>query len=256
MLVGDFQGLKIYRAVPEDKLTRKDGTPREPRRLGKIHLAVFTPDGRRMIGFMVSPPDIAGMIKQPDRFVPFDALSWYEGVLVVADSKASYDKAAAERLGVDLDACIVWCGMDVVTEAGKTLGYCSNAAFNPKTGVVTAFTVTAGAAATALLGTVEMPASMVRGYRDGAMIVSDDAAELDVSGGMAAKAAEATVVISDKVKSGARKLDEHGSVAVEKGSRALGKQLGKTKGMFKAFKEEYKKASGSAGSSAKKKSKR
>ena len=73
---------------------------------------------------------------------------------------------------------------------------------------------------------------------------------------MAAKAAEATVVISDKVKSGARKLDEHGSVAVEKGSRALGKQLGKTKGMFKAFKEEYKKASGSAGSSAKKKSKR
>lgn len=253
MRAQDFQGLKVYRAVPKDKQTRKDGTPRDPRKLGKVHFPVFTPDGLRMVGFMVTPPDVVGMIKQPDRFVAFDALSVYEGVFVVADDKASYDKAAAKRLGIDLDACIIWCGMDVVTESGTRLGYCADADFNPKTGRVKSFFLTAGAAATTLLGNVEMPASYLRGYRDGAMIVADEAASLEVSGGMAAKAAEASVVIGDKVKKGARTLDEKGSAAVDKGSRALGRQLGKTRGMFTAFKDEFKKA---AGPSPKKKNNR
>ncbi len=54
-----------------------------------------------------------------------------------------------------------------------------------------------------------------------------------------------------QVKKGAKKLDDKGSVAIDKGSRALGKQLGKTRGMFKSFAAEYKKA---AGTPAKKKS--
>ena len=39
--------------------------------------------------------------------------------------------------------------------------------------------------------------------------------------------------------------------AVDKGSRALGKQLGKTRGMFKAFKDEYQKASGGSSKASK-----
>ena len=73
----------------------------------------------------------------------------------------------------------------------------------------------------------------------------DDAvADLEVSGGAAARAAEITVKVSAKVKEGAKVLDDHGSVAVEKGTRAVGRQLGKTKGMFRAFKSEFKKAAG------------
>ncbi len=67
----------------------------------------------------------------------------------------------------------------------------------------------------------------------------------------AAKAAEASVVVGDKVKKGAMVLDDKGSVAVDKGSRALGKQLGKTRGMFKAFKDEYQKASGGSSKATK-----
>ena len=67
----------------------------------------------------------------------------------------------------------------------------------------------------------------------------------------AAKAAEASVVVGDKVKKGAKVLDDKGSVAVDKGSRALGKQLGKTRGMFKAFKDEYQKASGGSSKATK-----
>ena len=39
-------------------------------------------------------------------------------------------------------------------------------------------------------------------------------------------------------------IDDAGSKALDKGSKALGKQLGKTKGMFGSFMSEYKKAAG------------
>lgn len=244
MRVADFQGVKIYRAPAKDKQTAKDGTPREPKRLGKVHFPVFTPRGNRVVGFMIKQPDVAGMIKQPDRFVPLDALSIYEGVLSVIDERANFDAPAAKRLGIDLDACLIWTGMDVVTESGKNVGYCADAEFDGKTGAVSLFVLDGGSASSLLVGNIEMPAAYLKGYRDGAMIVSDETLELQLTGGAAAKAAEASVVIGDKVKKGAAKLDEHGSKALDKGSRALGKQLGKTKGMFSAFASEYRKAAG------------
>ena len=36
MRAGDFVGAKIYRKPTEDKRTKKDGTPRSPKKLGKI----------------------------------------------------------------------------------------------------------------------------------------------------------------------------------------------------------------------------
>ena len=245
MLASSFQGQKVYRIPAEGARTNKDGTPRDPRKLGKVHFAVFTPAGSRVVGFMVTPPEIAGMVKRPDMFVALDAFQVYEGVLAVPDRKDSFDKAAAKRLGLDLDRCVIWTGMDVVTESQQTLGYCSDASFDLKTGRVEYLALTRGATASALLGDVRMPAEYVVGYRDGFMIVKDAAAELEVSGGAAAKAAEVSVKVGDAVSRGAKKLDDKGSVALEKGTRAVGKQLGKTRGMFKAFKSEFKKAAGS-----------
>lgn len=248
MRTQDFQNVWIYRIPEPSKRTAKDGTPRDPKRLGRIHFPVFTADGARVVGFMVTPPDVAGMVKRADRFVARDAIKVYEGAVAVEDVKGTYDAAAAERLGIDLDTCIIWTGMDVVTRSGKRLGYCSDAAFNPKTGAVTSFTVTGGMATQALLGTIEMPASMLRGYREGAMIVSDAAAELELSGGAAARAGEISAHVGVKVKKGAQVLDDKGSEALDKGSRALGKQLGRTRGMFSAFKTEFKRASGGGAS--------
>lgn len=247
MLVSSFTGTKVYRKPAEDKQVKKDGTPRKPKKLGKIHLPVFTPDGRRVVGFMVSLPDIAGMVKQPDRFVALDAFGMYEGAVVVNDAKGSFDKPAAKRLGIDLDACIVLVGMDVCTTAAKVLGYCSDAAFDFKTGKVESYRITANAAANLLIGDIEMPAEMFKCYRAGHMVVSKDVEQIALSGGAAAKAAEASVIVGSKVKKGAQVLDDKGSVAVERGSKALGKQLGRTRGMFKSFKDEYKKAAGSSG---------
>ncbi|MDY2776809.1 MAG: PRC-barrel domain containing protein [Collinsella sp.] len=246
MRVGDFQGVRIHRLPAEGKRAKGDGAPQDLKRLGKIHFPVFSPDGRRVVGFMVKLPDIAGMIKQEDRFVALDAVDVRDDLLVVADHKASYDEAAARRLGIDLDSCIIWTGMDAVTESGTRIGYCVDAECHPRTGVASAFVLTPSAASSALLGNIEMPVSYLRGYRHGAMIVSDEALEISFSGGAAAKAAEATVKVGEGVKKGARALDEKGSVAVERGGRALGKRLGETGEAFRGFSDEYRRASGSA----------
>ena len=36
MRAGDFVGVKVYRKPAEDKRTKKDGTPRSPKKLGNI----------------------------------------------------------------------------------------------------------------------------------------------------------------------------------------------------------------------------
>lgn len=246
MLAGDFAGLKVYRLPLDGKRTKKDGTEIELKKLGKVHNAVFAPEGTRVVGFMVSLPDIAGMIKQDDRFVALDALDVQEGVLVVKDQRDSFDAAAAKRLAVDLDSCLIWTGMDVFTVSGERVGFCADARFSGKTGDVSAFILTEGGTSNALVGHREMPPTWLVGYHDDAMIVDDAVSELEFSGGAAAKAAEVTVHVKASVKRGAHVLDEHGSKALDRGSRALGRQLGKTKGMFGSFVSEYKKAAGTS----------
>ena len=99
MRAGDFVGAKIYRKPAEDKRTKKDGTPRSPKKLGKIHFPVFTPGGTRVVGFMVRQSDIAGMIERPDRFVALDAIGVYEGAVAVDDVKGTYDAAPRYQPG-------------------------------------------------------------------------------------------------------------------------------------------------------------
>ena len=95
----------------------------------------------------------------------------------------------------------------------------------------------------------------------GAILVSDEALDIGSQGGVAAAAGKATAVATVKAKQGAvkakkvvskrvedtkpgaRKLAKAAGEAVESGSFAVGKQLGKASGMFAAFKEEFDKAS-------------
>ena len=95
----------------------------------------------------------------------------------------------------------------------------------------------------------------------GAILVADRALELPVEGGAAAAAGKATAVAVDKTKKGAakakvvvdekveqarpvaKKVAEKTGEAVNEGAFVVGRQLGRTKGMFSAFKEEFDKAS-------------
>lgn len=211
--------------------------------LGNVHQVVFAPGGKRVAGFLVRKPDVAGMIKRRDAFLALDSFVSNDLGLVVSREDGGLDEAAIERLGLNWDACIMWRGMDAKTSDGKELGWVSDVEFSAKTGEVQSFLVSDGAVAQSLVGNVVIPKDMLIGYKDGYMVVDPSVATMALDGGLAAKAGEGYA----RAKLGGKK-------AVEKGAYGLGRMIGKakkgakksakgTKGMFGSFMEEYKKAS-------------
>lgn len=242
----DLSAVVVYAPKDRDAATPSGGYTR----LGIVRTAVFSPDGRRVVGLLVKRPDVAGMVKRSDMFCALDAVAPCDGGLRVTRGKDAYDAEAHKRLSLDWDRCIIWEGMDAKTTNGRVLGFVEDAMFDAQTGDVQTICIGDGNVAQSLVGLVEAPVSMLEGYQDGYLVLSPAAAKLGLSGGVAAKAGEgyakakiAGKQAADRAREGSEKAVDAASEAVDRGSRALGKQLGRTKGMFGAFVEEYKKAS-------------
>ena len=226
--INDLYGRKVY--VPKKAKKKKDVEPDEIKlkKLGKVHMAVFSPDGREVVGFLVTRPDVVGMVKRADAFLAWDSFRVLDdGTLCLTREDDGLDDAARKRLGVDWDSCVMWEGMDAKTASGKKLGYVSNADFDAKTGRVGSFYVGDGGVARALVGTFQIPASMVKGYSNGCMIVDDAAANIEL--GAAAKAGEGFAKAKAKGSEAAHKAGKAAGEAVDKGSYAFGRMLGKAK---------------------------
>ena len=191
-------------------------------KLGKIHNVVFAPfkqgQPSQVVGVMVQKPDIAGMIKQDDAFVTLESLETIEQGLCVKDPENNVDKAAIKRLNLDFDTCILWHGMEARTKSGKSLGYVSGAEFDQVSGAVSAFLVGDGAGSEALVGSFAIKPEWLLGYSNGAMVLSDEAADAQLTGGLAAKAGEGYAAAAAKA-----------SEATAKAAFALGKTLAKAK---------------------------
>lgn len=237
--VRDMTGVVVY--APKDRHAATASAPYT--RLGKVHTVVFTQDGLRVAGVLVQRPDVAAMVKRPEVFCALDALAPCDGGLRVTRGADAYDTAAHKRLGLDWDRCIIWAGMDARTEDGRDLGFVVDSEFDAQDGTVRTICIGDGSVAESLVGAVAVPPSMVVGYRDGRIIVSSEARSLSLSGGVAAKAGEGYARAKVAGAQVARKAQEEGAKVAEKASEAVGRQLGRTKGMFGAFVEEYKKAS-------------
>lgn len=235
--LSQMNGVAVY--GPKGVLGKPSGTFT---RLGKVHQTVFSPDGRRVVGFLVRRPDVAGMVKREDLFLALDAMAPCDGGVRATMGADSFDDAARSRLGLDWDSCMIWAGMDARTTNGKQLGYVNDAEFNTKTGEVANFMVGDGGVAQSLVGSVQIPADMLRGYQDGFMVVDAAAASQTLTGGVAARAGESYARAKYEGKKAAEKAGKAAGEAVDKGSRVLGKQLGRTKGMFSSFVDEFKKA--------------
>ena len=257
-------GLPVY--APKGRRPRNDDAPVPVKRIGKVRNVVCSPEGSRVVGLIVHQRDIAGMIAQPDLFVAYDSFGTYERGIIITRPDDGVDDAARARLHLNWDTCIIWNGMDAKTEDGRQLGHVADIEFSPKTGKVKAFHLGDGNMAESLVGHVAVPGSMLVGYERGWMIVDNEAAHLELSGGAAAKAGEGYARAKDGVARATRKADEVASEAVDKGSRTVGKALGKAKrkakdaigddpvkkaknhmkgvsSMFGDFAEEFKKAS-------------
>lgn len=202
-------------------------------KLGRIHNVVFAPfkkgQSSQVVGVMVQKPDIAGMIKQEDAFVTLESLETIEQGLCVKEPEKNIDKAAIKRLNLDFDNCILWHGMEARTKSGKSLGYVSGAEFDRFTGVVSAFLVGDGAGSEALVGSFAIKSEWLLGYSNGSMILSDEAADAQLTGGLAAKAGEGYAAAAAKASEATAKAGKAVAEATEKGAFALGKTLAKAK---------------------------
>ena len=269
----------------------KDGT----QRIGKVHCCVFHPTEKRVIGFLIKRPDLLLMFHRADSFVTLDGFTWNDGVIELNDEKGTSGESACKRLGIDWEECVLWVGLVMCTKDGRALGYVGSVEFDQETGEVTRVFVDEGSTAGALLGTRELSANMVLGFKRGigsplsayekhraqedvnaptrhemalaeelsefgALVVTDDALDIQATGGLAEKAGQATAVagakvkdavdsVSDSVKNAAesakptvQKATKAAGQAVNKGAYATGRQIGRAKGMFSAFKEEFDKA--------------
>ena len=179
-------------------------------KLGKIHNVVFAPfkkgQSSQVVGVMVQKPDIVGMIKQEDAFVTLESLETIEQGLCVKEPEKNIDKTAIKRLSLDFDNCILWHGMEARTKSGKSLGYVSGAEFDQVTGVVSAFLVGDGAGSEALVGSFAIKPEWLLGYSNGAMVLADEAADAQLTGGLAAKAGEGYAAAAAKASEATARL--------------------------------------------------
>ncbi len=234
----DIVGKKVYYT----KVGRKG--VEKVKKLGRVHMVVFSPSGDELVGYLVKRPDVAGVVKREDAFLARDAFVTKEDGLHVTNQEDGLDAAARKRLGFDWDSCVMWLGMDVVTKGGKDLGYVRDIAIDPDGWRVCDFYVGHGSVEESLIGCVEVSVDMLAGHHKGKMVVDDAAAALQPVGGAAARAGEATARAKVESKKAVAKADEASAKAVDKGSRALGKALGDTKRAFAEAKREYQEETG------------
>ena len=232
MKTTELLGAKVF--LPKKPATKgKHAGEERFSKLGRIHNVVFAPfkQGQlsQVVGVMIQKPDIAGMIKQDDAFVTLESLETIEQGLCVKNPENNVDKAAIKRLNLDFDTCILWHGMEARTKSGKSLGYVSGAEFDQVTGVVSVFFVGDGAGSEALVGSFAIKPEWLLGYSNGAMVLSDEAADAQLTGGLAAKAGEGYAAAAAKASEATAKAGKAVAEATEKGAFALGKTLAKAK---------------------------
>lgn len=227
--VGSLTGRRVL--LHKKTTTAKDGTVTDKyQKLGRVHAAVFTPDGKHVAGFTIKRPDVAGMVKRADAFLARDSLKVLdEKTVLVTRPEDGLDEVALRRLDLDWDRCIMWSGMDAKTTAGKPLGYVSDAEYDEGSGVVTRFFTADGGMARALIGSFVITPDMVRGYRDGFMIVEPGDKSVQLDGGLAGAAGEGYARAKAGASEVGKKVGAAAGEAVDKGSFALGRVLGKAK---------------------------
>ena len=214
---------------------------------------MFSPDGLRVVGFVVRRPDLLWMFKRPERFLALDAMDVQDGFIVPAMGGASWDERAIKRLGVDWDTCILWEGIEVKTTDGASLGHVDDISFDERTGDLNSLFLDDGGVARGLVGSVEIPVDLMIGYQKGVLIVKPEAALLLPTGGLAGKAGEMTARIGNEAKEGVAAAGKAAGKAVDKGTVGIGKAIGRAKRSVTGAVDSYRKESGAEERAAAKK---
>jgi sporulation protein YlmC with PRC-barrel domain len=240
----EVRSVRVCHGFKPGKEVDKNGVPRRHRKIGKVFKTVFSPDGLKVVGFIVRRPDLLWMIKRPEKFLALDAMDVQDGVIVPTMGSKSWDDEAIKRLGIDWDRCIIWEGMEVKTTGGAEIGRVDELSFDERTGELNSLFLDDGATSRALLGSIEIPAELMVGYKKGILIVKPEAKSLLPSGGLAAKAGEASAAVSAKASETQKAATEATAKAIEAGTVGVGKGVGRIKRSVTGAVDGFKKESG------------
>lgn len=208
------------------------------RRIGKVGDLLFAPGTKRVVGVVVARPRLLFLYDMKDRYLALDAVEFRDDrELVVTNTKAAWDGAAAKRLGFSWDDTVIWVGMPVRTETTRLkLGSVRDGLFDPATGELSALGLTGGLTADAAVGVRDIAGSLVQGFDGAVVVVDDSAAGIDTTGGAAAAAGRGAAVASKAATEAAATAVLYGKAAAKvAGESAAGK---KAIGWLKALKDE------------------
>lgn len=254
----DLENKKIWMTRP------RKNDPDAIKKAGRVHALVFHPSRAQLVGFLVKRPDIALMFRREDMFVAYNGFVQFENYIVIREEPEAKGRGALRALGVDLDDCVIWLGLPVMTKSGRSLGIADGVEFDEDTGRVVWLETSNGATANTLLGRRRIPGELVKGFRRGigvrlrsndaavegdesdcrgrdadndrdaspeqeeslgAIIVAEQAAELPVEGGVAEKAGAATAVAADKAQKTYKKVVKKVKPVASEAAETAGKAV-------------------------------
>ena len=196
--------------------------------MGKVIQPLVHPTEPRIVGLLVSRPDLLLMVKRADRFVALDACRFAGTGIVVPAGKEDWDEKAYDRLGVDPGACRVYFGQRVQTREGQALGTVSDILFDWDSGAIEEVQTSQGTLSDKVKGRVSIPRDLLLGYAsDGTILVAAEALEIQRDGGVAAEVAAKAGVAAGKAAAGAKTAGAMAGAAIEQGSKAVGKRIGR-----------------------------
>lgn len=193
--------------LPVEGEKKRSGTRR---RVGKVADIVFRADSPRVVGLVVSRPYLFFLFQRKDLLLAFDRATVLADRVVV-DGTQAWGAQAAKRLGIDWDQTVIWRGMPVRSAGGREMGYVRDAVFDEGDGSLVSLGLTDGIAVDVAVGTVDLPGSLVEGWDGSAVIIAEEAADVDPDGGAAGIAGRTAAVAQD----GATKA----AVAVARGAK-------------------------------------
>ncbi|MGN0072791.1 MAG: hypothetical protein ACI36W_03215 [Coriobacteriales bacterium] len=223
--------LKVYVSTKKGKV----------KKYGKVHCLVFHPSKPKAVGLMVKRPDAAMMVQRKDRFVSLDKVGFTDegDILVELEDRDAWDRDAAKRLAVDLDLCIIWDGMPVRNLQGLELGIISNIVLGNDLRIQS-IDISSGDVNRLILGSADISIDKLRGYdpNQQAIIADVQPADIEVSGGVAAKAGEAWAKGTHKVSQGQEAVSARAAENIEDTAYAAGEAIGSIKEKASAKAEE------------------
>lgn len=204
--VRSVQGLAVYDA--------KD------RPVGTVTHVLFHPSDACVVGVEIQPPNLAYVVSRGPRYVALQGLAFSADRLELTKSGEWSGSRAEKALGFKWDKTVIWAGMPVASASGESLGYVRDASFSVPEGRLIEVLLTEGITSDTAIGTRRLDGSLLEGFDGSAVRASEEASQVDFSGGLAASAGKSAAVVTVAAGEAGKKAAQLGGQAVRAAAKS------------------------------------